>query len=239
MKLKISIIIPIYNEVDSIFSLINELLIVFKNIDAEIIIVNDGSTDNFSQTFKNYKNKNKIKVVMHDINKGKCMAMLTGIRKAKNKLIGIIDGDGQNPPQELLKMFKFWKIKVNDTEKFSIVCGFRFKRKDTLMKKISSKAANYVRRKILNDDCFDTACAMKVFNKNDYLKIPYFVNVHRFLPALFKMNNGRIHNFKVLDRPRIKGLSKYNFNNRFWIGIKDLYKVWKLTQKRSDYVSHS
>ena len=167
------------------------------------------------------------------------MAMLTGIKKAKHNLIGVIDGDGQNPPKELLNMFKLWENKVDPNDKFNIICGFRFKRQDTLLKKVSSKIANYIRRKILNDDCFDTACAMKVFLKYDYIKLPYFKNVHRYLPALFKMNKGKILNLKVLDRPRLKGLSKYNFNNRFWIGIRDLYKVWKLTQRRSDYVSHS
>ena len=85
---------------------------------------------------------------------------------------------------------------------------------------------------MLNDDCYDTACAMKVFKKTDYLKIPYFKNVHRFIPALFKMNKGTIINFKVNDRVRTKGKSKYNFNNRFWVGIIDVYKVWVLISKK-------
>ena len=106
------------------------------------------------------------------------------------------------------------------------------KKKRHIFKKFSSKVANIVRKFILNDDCDDTACALKVFNKKDYLKIDYFKNMHRFLPALFKMKKGRIFNVLVDDRQRFAGISKFNFNNRFWIGMIDLFKVWLLINKK-------
>ena len=87
----------------------------------------------------------------------------------------------------------------------------------------------------MKDDCNDTACALKLFNRSDYLKIKYFKNMHRFLPALFKIiRNCQIFNVLVDDRARKAGVSKYAFNNRFWIGIIDLIKVWILIEKEKN-----
>ena len=223
-----SIIIPIYNEAESIFKLINEIEAEFKPKVPEILIIDDGSTDKVMQQLINLKKKFLL-VFRHRSNLGKCKAMETGIKKAKNNLICIMDGDGQNPPYEAKNLIKFTnKLKLKN--KF-LVCGNRKKRQDSFNKKISSRIANKVRRFILNDDCNDTACALKVFNRKDYTKIKYFKNMHRYLPALFKMNKCKIYNVMVDDRKREGGQSKYTFNNRFWIGVIDLIKVWILTKK--------
>ena len=143
-----------------------------------------------------------------------------------------MDGDGQNPPYEVKRMIDYWHQVPKDFKDFVLICGNRKNRQDTFIKRVSSKIANSVRRFILNDDCNDTACALKVFNKKDYLKINYFKNMHRFLPALFKMNKGRIFNVFVDDRERFAGISKFNFSNRFWVGLVDLFNVWLLIKKR-------
>ena len=129
-------------------------------------------------------------------------------------------------------MIAYWHQVSQSWKDFVLICGNRKKRQDTVLKRFSSKVANAVRKFILKDDCNDTACALKVFNKKDYLKIDYFKNMHRFLPALFKMKNGRIFNVLVDDRRRFAGVSKFNFNNRFWVGILDLFKVWLIINKR-------
>ena len=185
----------------------------------------------FNKILKKKKFK-KVKVYKHKYNLGKCKAMNTGVQKAKNNLVCIIDGDGQNPPYEIKKLVNKWGEIPENKKQFAIVCGNRKNRADTIIKKISSKVANKIRRFILNDDCNDTACALKVFRKVDYLKIKYFKNMHRFLPALFKMNDGEIFNITINDRERFGGKSKFNFNNRFWIGIIDLIKVWILIKKK-------
>ena len=225
-----TIIIPIYNESDSIFILVKEIKKEFRGKLPEIIIVDDGSTDSFASEKK--KLTNNIKIISHKNNLGKCMAMMTGVKAANNNVICIIDGDGQNPPYEIKKMIDYWYQVTKNWKSFVLICGNRKKRKDTFLKRFSSKVANIVRKFILNDDCDDTACALKVFNKKDYLKIKYFKNMHRFLPALFKMKKGRIFNVLVDDRQRFAGVSKFNFNNRFWIGIIDLFKVWLLINKK-------
>ena len=193
-----SIIIPIYNESESIFDLIKEIHSEFKKNTPELIIVDDGSNDDFYKQ-RNELKKLKVKILRHKKNLGKCRAMLTGISNARNNLVCIMDGAGQNPPYEIKNLIDKWK--------------------------------NTIRRFLLKDDCNDTACALKIFNRSDYLKIKYFRNMHRFLPALFKMNNCKIFNVQVDDRLRYGGVSKYSFNNRFWVGIIDLIKVYFLIKK--------
>ena len=232
MNKKFTIIIPIYNENESIFKLIKEINLELKYQNQEIIIVDDGSTDNFFKNFSNLTFSKNITVHRHEKNLGKCYAMLTGIKKAKNQLIVCIDGDGQNPPSEIKKLIDSWNDRKNLTDEFLLICGERIKRKDNFLKKISSKFANKFRKFLLNDQCNDTACALKVFNRKDYLSINYFKNMHRFLPALFIMKKGKIINVPVKDRPRVSGKSKFNFHNRFWIGIIDLLKVWVLINKK-------
>jgi len=225
-----SIIIPIYNESGAIFYLINEIHKEFKENIPEIIIVDDGSKDDFYE--KRHKlEKLNVKIIRHKSNLGKCKAMLTGISNAKNNLICVMDGDGQNPPYEIRNLINYWFKLPEKEQKKALVCGNRKKRMDTTIKRFSSKVANTVRKFFLNDDCDDTACALKIFNRSDYLKIKYFRNMHRFLPALFKMNNCKIFNVQVDDRLRYSGVSKYSFNNRFWVGIMDLVKVWILIKK--------
>lgn len=233
MKKKISIVIPIYNESESIFKLIDEIILVLRGLTFEILIVNDGSSDSFEKLFKQIKKKKvSIKCIKHKKNLGKSKAMLTGIIHAHYDLICIMDGDGQNPPVEVKKMLKIWDEQIN--KKFLIVCGNRKNRKDTLIKRYSSRIANAVRKRILKDGCNDTACALKMFRKRDYIKIPYFKNVHRFLPALFNAFNGNVINIPINDRKRKYGTSKFNFNNRFWVGIIDLFRVWYLVKFKKE-----
>ena len=232
MNKKFTIIIPIYNENESIFKLIKEINLELKNQNPEIIIIDDGSTDDFFKNFSNLTFSKNISVQRHKKNLGKCSAMLTGIKKAKNQLIACIDGDGQNPPSEIKKLISSWYDPKNLSNEFLLICGERIKRKDNFLKKISSKFANKFRKFLLNDQCNDSACALKVFKRKDYLSIDYFKNMHRFLPALFIMKKGKVINVPVKDRPRLSGKSKFNFHNRFWIGIIDLLKVWILINKK-------
>ncbi len=232
MNQKFTIIIPIYNENESIFKLIKEINVKLRNENPEIIIIDDGSTDNFFKNFSAFNWPKNISVQRHKKNSGKCYAMLTGIKRAKNEIIVCIDGDGQNPPSEIKKLMNAWYSFKNSSKTFLLVCGERIKRKDNFLKKVSSKLANKFRKYLLNDQCNDTACALKVFNKSDYLSIEYFKNMHRYLPALFIMQKGKIINVPVKDRPRESGKSKFNFHNRFWIGIIDLIKVWILINKK-------
>tara|TARA_B100000287_G_scaffold409418_1_gene436753 strand:- start:4149 stop:4862 length:714 start_codon:yes stop_codon:yes gene_type:complete len=229
--IRFTIIIPIFNETESIFKLLEEILHEFRKKVPEIIIIDDGSTDGFKEKVKILKIKS-LKVMHHKNNLGKCKAMETGVKAAKYNLICVMDGDGQNPPYEINKLIDSWIKIPEEKKKYAIICGNRKKRADTFIKRFSSKVANKIRKLILNDDCNDTACAFKVFRKQDYIKIDYFKNMHRFLPALFKMFKGKVYNVLVDDRKRLAGYSKFNFNNRFWVGVLDLVRVWILINKK-------
>ncbi len=113
-----------------------------------------------------------------------------------------------------------------------MIAGQRVKRQDSRVKLISSRIANRVRRKILNDDTPDTGCGIKLFSREAYLRLPYFDHMHRFLPALMKREGYSVGREAVNHRQRLRGTSKYGINNRLWVGIVDLAGVWWLMKRR-------
>ena len=217
---KISIIIPIYNEQDNIINLIEEVMAALKNkINYEIIIVNDGSDDSTLEVLKAVR-KNII-VISHKKNYGQSIGLRTGIIHAKNEHIITLDGDGQNDPLDILKLIKYFDEKVD----FMMVIGNRVNRIDTRARRIASRLAFQIRRLLLNDNTPDTGCALKLFRKKDFLQLPFFNHIHRFLPFLFNSFKGKIVSIPVNHRPRGSGISKYSNYQRFLVGINDLYGV--------------
>ena len=114
-----------------------------------------------------------------------------------------------------------------------LVAGNRAKRTDQWIRRIASKIANGVRVWLLHDDCPDTACGLKLFAREDFLQVPHFENMHRFLPALFKRNGGEVVNITINDRPRLSGVSKYGIWDRLSVGIFDLYGMAWLARRPS------
>lgn len=230
-NLNFSIIIPIYNESDNIIKLFNELKENLKNYyDFEIIFVNDGSTDN-SQTILNNLNKNnnfRLTIIINKKNLGQSYSIYKGAQKSQFDNLITIDGDGQNDPKDINKLIKIY-FKDSD---IILVGGIREKRKDTISKKLSSIIANKVRSFILKDNCKDTGCSLKIFEKKIFLSFAYFDGIHRFLPALFNSKNKKIVFVNVNHRHRVFGKSKYNNINRLIKGINDLVKVYKIINKK-------
>tara|TARA_B100000700_G_scaffold306707_1_gene382198 strand:- start:636 stop:1331 length:696 start_codon:yes stop_codon:yes gene_type:complete len=220
--MKFSIVIPIYNEKDSIFNLVDE---INKNIDEsikyEIVIVNDCSDDLTNLDIKNLSNYKKISILNLKKNMGQSNAIYQGIKKAKSNTIVTLDGDGQNDPRDINLLCNIYF----DNENILLVGGIRQKRKDNLIKRISSKIANNIRKIILKDNCPDTGCSLKVFDKNIFLSFPFFDGLHRFLPALFKGWGKNTRFVAVNHRPRLSGISKYGTFKRALKGIRDLIKV--------------
>ena len=224
---KISIIIPIYNEQNNITSLIEEIRVALKNkINYEIIVVNDGSDDNTLKVLQTIRKS--ITVISHKKKYGQSIGLKTGIINAKNEYIITLDGDGQNDPIDILKLIKYFDERVD----FMMVIGNRVNRIDTRARRIASRLAFQIRKLILNDNTPDTGCALKVFRKKDFLQLPFFNHIHRFLPFLFNSFKGKIVSIPVNHRPRASGISKYSNFQRFLVGINDLYGVIWL-RKRS------
>ena len=225
--MKFSIVIPVYNEEDNIKVLIDEIkneLIQFNN-QYEIIIVDDGSSDNTGKILKQAIKDNLI-LFKNDINLGQSYSLKKGIENSKSDIIVTIDGDLQNNPKDIPRM-----INTYYNKNLKLLGGIRRKRQDITTKKIASYFANSIRKKILNDDCDDTGCGLKVFDKKVFLKLPFFNGIHRFLPALFKAYNSNISYIEVDHRKRYMGYSKYGNFKRFLWGIRDLIKVIKIIKR--------
>jgi len=226
----ISIIIPVLNEEKNIGELINEIIVALhKKIKYEIVIVDDGSSDG---TVKSIKDKIKkysfIKLISHKKNYGQSQSLRTGIMHSKYDYIVTLDGDGQNDPINILDLISHYK---NNTP-FFLVIGNRKKRNDNIARIAASRAAFFIRKLLLNDNIPDTGCALKVFQKKDFLLIPFFNHLHRFLPFLFITMGGKVISIYVNHRERKSGISKYSNFQRALVGIYDLFGVIWL-RKRS------
>jgi len=175
-----SIIIPLFNEEKNIEKLVDEIcntnLIVLHKF--EIILINDSSTDNTLLKIKILSKKypDIVKFINNNKNLGQSLSIVSGIKKAMYNNIITLDGDGQNNPKDISLLIKKYE-QHNDVH---LVSGLRKNRKDSNVKIISSKIANKIRKKILNDDCDDTGCSLKIFDKDIFLKFPSFDGIHRF-----------------------------------------------------------
>ncbi len=226
-----SIIIPVYNENENILKLIEEITISINDYkDYEIIIIDDGSTDDsniiIKNILKNYPTMNIVNIC-NEKNMGQSYSIKKGIEKAKYDCIVTIDGDLQNDPKDIPLLLKIY----SNEKTLKLVGGIRKNRKDSNIKKIASIIANKFRMFILNDDCIDTGCSLKVFDKNIFLKFPYFNGIHRFLPALFKGYKLKTKFINVNHRQRIYGKSNYKNLPRLVRGIIDIYRVLKIINK--------
>ncbi len=229
MSLKISLIIPIYNEEANILQLYNEI----KSSESytmlnKIIFIDDCSTDDSQNVIKKIlKIDNKIHLISQKNNYGQSYSILSGCKSTDDNIIATIDGDCQNDPDDLSKLINTYKL-----SEAKLVSGIRLNRKDSILKKFSSYIANQIRKKILDDDCVDTGCSLKVFDKKIFLNFPYFNGIHRFLPALFKGYGYKCEFISVNHRFRLHGYSKYGTMKRLILGIRDTMMVKKIIKKK-------
>jgi dolichol-phosphate mannosyltransferase len=222
----LSVVIPVCNEEESIGSLINEITQALSdNYQHEIIVVDDGSTDKTLDVLLKIKQDlSTLRIVKHLKNSGQSTAVRTGIKYASSAWIATLDGDGQNDPADIPNLYNEL-INNQAADPWLVVAGYRKKRKDTWLKRISSKYANGIRDRLLRDGTPDTGCGLKVFARDSFLDLPYFDHMHRYIPALFQRQGGRVVSIEVNHRHRMQGTSKYGFHNRLWVGIVDILGV--------------
>lgn len=220
---KISVILPMYNENYNIVNLLKELKIN-KLID-EIIVVDDCSTDNTIELINNLK-LNHIRILSNYENKGQSLSIYKGVSEAKNDIVAIMDSDGQNDPKYLNQMVQLLKSSNN-----KMIMGRRINRKNTFLKKIQSKIGNTIRRIVLNDNCNDSGCGLKVIYKETFIKLHFINNMHRFMPYLLKLHNFKYDFLEIEDRKRNFGKSNYNLFVRFYsiFELFFLFFLWFLT----------
>ena len=222
----LSVVIPVHNEEESIGNLIDEITIALsEKYQHEIIVVDDGSIDNTLDVLLKIKeNLSTLRVVKHLNNSGQSTAVRTGIQYANSDWIATLDGDGQNDPADIPNLYNEL-INNQNSDPWLVVAGYRKKRKDTWLKRISSRYANGIRDRLLRDGTPDTGCGLKVFARDSFLELPYFDHMHRYIPALFQRQGGRVVSIEVNHRHRMQGISKYGFHNRLWVGIVDILGV--------------
>ena len=223
----ISIIIPVFNESESIGYLLDEVLNVMQNnkLNCELIVVNDGSNDNTSTVLDELTIKIKeLSVISLRKNYGQTAAMSAGFDNSKGEIVITLDGDLQNDPNDIPKLISH----IN--EGYDLICGWRYERKDKLInRRIPSKIANKLIANVTGLKLHDYGCSLKAFKKEIVDDIKLYGELHRFLPVLANIEGAKIKEIKVNHRSRKYGSSKYGIDRTFRV-LMDLLTVWFMTK---------
>ena len=219
----ISIVVPVYNESDSIRLLINEIINVMKSHQLlfELIIVNDGSVDSTSNVLENLSLEIKqLTVINLRKNYGQTAALAAGFDHSNGDIIVTLDGDLQNDPNDIPKLI------TNINEGYDLICGWRFQRKDKLLnRRIPSQIANRLIGNVTGIHLHDYGCSLKAFKHEIIKDIKLYGELHRFLPVLANIEGAKIKEIKVNHRSRKYGQSKYGIDRTFRV-LMDLLTVW-------------
>lgn len=227
----LSVVIPACNEAENVGPLALEIReALAPHCSFEILFVDDGSTDGTDAAVRAVRARvPEVRLLRHPRRCGQSAAVLTGVRAARAPWIATLDGDGQNDPADIPALFA--AIKEDASDRLKLVIGNRVTRRDTWIRRISSRIANAVRARMLRDGTPDTGCGIKVFHRDTFLALPAFNHMHRFLPALFQRAGAGVLSLPVRHRPRTRGVSKYGIHNRLWVGIVDLFGVQWLIRR--------
>jgi dolichol-phosphate mannosyltransferase len=220
----ISVVIPALNEEGNIGRLIDETFAaVPPDALGEVIAVDDGSDDGTAAEIKARLGTHpRLCYLRHGHHAGQSAALRTGVRAARFPVIATMDGDGQNDPADIMRLYALLGDRGREP---AMAAGIRASRKGSGARKAASRFANFIRDRVLADGCPDTGCGIKLFHREAFLALPYFVGMHRYLPALFLSYGHEIAYQAVNDRPRLKGASKYTNLGRAMIGLYDLIGV--------------
>lgn len=222
---ELSVVVPVHNESGNIETLISEIETALTGrIAFEIVYVDDGSSDGSAAELAEMRGRHgRLRVLRHHNRSGQSAALWTGVAGARAAWIATLDGDGQNDPADIPAL-----VEARDRSAAAdlvMVAGVRRKRRDNLVRRISSRVANGIRRRVLRDATTDTGCGLKLFRRDAYLALPFFDHMHRFLPALIRRAGGAVLEVPVNHRPRAAGTSHYGMWDRAWVGLVDMLGV--------------
>ncbi|NDB25612.1 MAG: glycosyltransferase family 2 protein [Gammaproteobacteria bacterium] len=222
---EISVVIPVCNEVDNVGPLAREIVAALQGKAFEILFVDDGSTDGTADAVRELRDSiPQLRLLRHSFRSGQSAAVCSGVRHARAEWIATLDGDGQNDPADIPKLYDSRFVA-------ELVMGNRVQRRDTWLRHAQSRVANGVRGWLLGDGTPDTGCGIKVMQRAQFLELPRFDHMHRFLPALFLRAGARVVSVPVAHRPRARGTSKYGLFDRLWVGIVDIFGVMWLRRR--------
>ncbi len=229
--MELSVVIPARNEAPNVAPLVQEIRAALDGrVDYEIIYVDDGSSDGTADAVRAaMRDFPRLRLIRHAQSCGQSAAIHSGIAAARSAWIATLDADGQNDPADIPRL---WEVaRASPVADKLLITGFRQKRRDTVVKRLSSRIANAVRARLLGDRTPDTGCGLKLIRRELYLALPCFDHNHRFLPALVLRQGGRVQSLSVNHRPRQRGVSNYGLFDRLWVGIVDLFGVMWLQHR--------
>ncbi len=213
-----SVVVPLYDEEGNVKELHRRILEACQEIGKpfEIIFVDDGSKD---KTVENCEGLSPLTLIKFRKNFGQTASFDAGIKQAKGEIIVMMDGDLQNDPADI----KLLLAKIE--EGFDVVAGWRWKRKDSLSKKIFSRTANLLRKILIQDKIHDSGCSLKAYKRSCFEDMDLFGEMHRFIPALLELQGYSVGEVKVSHHPRTSGVTKYNWK-RAMKGFVDMLSIW-------------
>lgn len=226
-----TIIVPVYNEEGCLtkFCETMDTFLQQSPVPAEVLFVNDGSRDNSLAQIKEIcQQKPGYRYISLAKNRGLSTAVKAGIDSINSKYVGYIDSDLQTTPLDFLKYFQY-------LPEYQMVNGIRQNRKDTFVKKMSSKIANGFRRRMINDGMEDTGCPLKIIDTEYAKRIPFFDGMHRFLPALIQLQDGKVKQIPVQHFERFAGTSKYHLFNRLLGPLQDTFAFRWMRKRYINY----
>ncbi|MGB3210932.1 MAG: glycosyltransferase family 2 protein [Desulforhopalus sp.] len=231
MSDELTIIVPVFNEEESLPSFIHEMdrFIETSPVPSRVLFVNDGSTDNSLKLLTEKCTKAEYCTVLSlDTNYGLSVAIKAGIDQCQTSLVGYIDADLQTHPADFLSYFNFFP-------EYDMVNGIREKRKDSLTKRLSSRLGNGYRRLLINDNIKDTCCPLKILKTRFAREMPFFIGMHRFIPALVQLQGGKVRQIPISHSPRYAGTSKYHLFNRL---VGPFFDTLAFRWMRSRYIRY-
>lgn len=229
--INISVVVPVFNEEENLLILVPKLAGVMKGLgqNYEMVFVDDGSSDGSRRFLKEMASQHPfLRIIGFKENSGLSAALIAGIREARGEKIVTLDSDLQNDPEDIPKLLEY-------LDQYDMATGWRMKREDPWLKKVSSKIANSIRNRLSGEDIRDSACTLRAFKRDCIKDIPVFNGMHRFLSTLVRMKGYRIIEIPVSHHSRRFGKSKYNIRNRAVRSFIDLLVVRWMKSRRIQY----
>jgi dolichol-phosphate mannosyltransferase len=229
----LSAVVPVYDERESLEWLLAELTasLAATGRSIEVVRVDDGSRDCSTELLDRLATPTPGARVLHFArNAGQSAAVDAGFKAARGGIVVTLDGDGQNDPADIPRL-----LSAMEAGPFDAAVGYRVRRADGLVRRLSSGVANAVRNRLSGDDIIDTGCSLKAFRREALAGLKLFTGMHRFLPTLLRMEGFTVVQVPVGHRPRRAGTSKYGVGNRVFRAFVDLLAVRWMKRRRLSY----
>jgi glycosyltransferase involved in cell wall biosynthesis len=227
----LSIVLPVYNEADSLGPLWAELAEVLPTLaeSVEVIFVDDGSTDGSSDILQRLaKDDRRVRLLRFEANAGLSAAFYAGLQATRGRIIATMDSDLQSDPRDIVMLMTYLR-------EADAVVGWRFIRHDSWLKRLSSRIANGIRKAVTGDTVQDSACSLRVMRGECVTAVPPYTGMHRFMPTLLKIAGFRVVQVRVNHRPRRFGRSKFGVSDRAFSAFADLLVVRWMMARRLRY----